>query len=113
MPRLGVLRLTGKSGNRYRFHAYPLATVFRKGLAGVYVVTRRVRSADTGAARHKEFSLGQTGDLRQLLDASHAQWAAKANCICVLGEKDEIARRDIREDLADRPRRGQQDPDVP
>lgn len=102
MNKLGVVRLTGKSGTKYKFGAYPLDTVFKKGMAGVYVVTKRVRKG-SGAVKHREIQLGQTGDLGlPLSEAAESFVTAGANCICVHGEKDEAVRRGIQQDLTGR-----------
>jgi hypothetical protein len=102
MTRLGVVRLTGKSGTKYKFGAYPLDTVFKKGMAGVFVVTRRVRK-DSGAVKHREIHLGQTGDLRlPVPDEGGSFVTAGANCICFHGEKNETTRQQIQQDLTGR-----------
>ena len=102
MNKLGVVRLTGKSGTKYKFGAYPLDTVFKKGMGGVFVVTKRVRR-DSGAVKHREIHLGQTGDLHLPLPGEAGSFVtAGANCICVHGEKDETVRQEIQLDLTGR-----------
>ena len=88
----------------YKFGAYPLDTVFKKGMGGVFVVTRRVRK-NSGAVKHREIHLGQTGDLRKPLpDTAGSFTTAGANCICVHGEKSETTRQLIQQDLVGRHR---------
>jgi hypothetical protein len=97
--------LTGKSGSQYKFNAYPLETVFKKGLAAVYLVTRRVHVKPSGAVKHKEICLGQTDDLRQPITGQGEFVTSQgANCICVHGEKDQVRRLGIHQDLLDRHR---------
>lgn len=102
MPSLGTFTLAGKSGKGYKFRAYPLGTVFKKGFAAVYILTQRTSREATGAMRHKPLYLGQSSDLRQL-DAGpdKAARGAAANCICVHGEKQESERLGIQEDLVE------------
>jgi len=105
MKRLGVVRLTGKSGNQYPFSTYPLGTVFEAGMGGVYVVTKRVRRKSNGAIKHREVFIGQTGDLHMPLGGeAQAPASAGANCICVYAENDDTVRQGIHQDLMGRHR---------
>jgi len=105
MSKLGLITVAGRSGNRYNFRAYPLETAFRKGLGAVYVVTRRRQVQPDGGFKHKRIGMDQTDDLRGFLTGGERLLAARGvNCICVHGEKDQAARRDIRRDLLRGPR---------
>lgn len=101
MPSLGTITLAGKSGTPYKFRAYPQETVFKKGLAAVFLVTRRSEKAKR-PARHKPLFLGQSGDIRSLdMAPITAAMTAAANCICVHAEQNETARMGIQQDLMD------------
>lgn len=99
MPSLGVITLVGKSGKSYKFRAYPLGTIFKKGFAAVYVITRRALRQATGSMRHKPLVFGHGNDLRRPdVDKSVARYAA-ANCVCVYAERSEQVRMEIAQDL--------------
>jgi len=109
MPSLGTVTLSGKSGVMYKFRAYPVGTVFKKGFAAVYLLTQRTPRQTTGAVRHKPLFLGQSADLR--IDdsaATNASQRAAANCICVHAEQNGDTRTGIEQDLVEkcRPRKG-------
>jgi hypothetical protein len=99
MPRLATLRLRGASGTDYSFKVYPLGTVFRKGLGGVYILTRR-QVAESGRQRHRPLAVGNTGDLHRTR-CRKAPHLPSANCICVRPENSGPARVSIRRDLSD------------
>ena len=63
MALLGKIKLTGRSGQQYRFRVFPLGTRFRK-LSGVYVIANRSRRA-TGELRHTVVYVGNTEDFSQ------------------------------------------------
>jgi hypothetical protein len=99
MASLGTITLVGKSGARYRFMAYPLGTIFKKGFAAVFIATQRTLKPPAGSVRHKPLFLGHSADLHAPnVDVSNALPAA-ANCICVHAEKNERERLDITQDL--------------
>ena len=100
MASIGVVRLTGKSGNQYAFKAFLLGTTFKKDLGAVYVLTRRRHVKPDGHFAHKQLQMGQTADLRlPLPDAAESAAKSGANCICVHPEKDEATRLGIQQDL--------------
>lgn len=78
---------TGKSGQKYDFHAWPLETRF-KPMGAVFFVTRRSHENKTylRSGSHESIFIGKTGDLsaplgsQTLLDrfTKHG-----ANCVCV------------------------------
>ena len=108
MGKLGIVRFTGKSGDQYKFNAYPLQAGFRKGLGAVYVVTQRRQVESSGAFKHRKICMGQTGDLRESLAGEGESLAARGgNCVCVHGEKDEAARMQIQQDLTRKRRSGE------
>jgi len=99
MSRLGVVKVVGNSGTQYRFLAYPLTTVFRKGRSVVYLTTCR-RTRQDAPSKHRRIGLGQTDDVRRLLtDQGKSLAAGGANCICVCGEPDSRTRLAIQRDL--------------
>ena len=105
MAKLGIVKFAGNSGTRYRFQTYPLGTAFKKGVAAVYVVTRRRQVEPDGAFAHKRICLGQTDDLsRPLPDQGEPLASLGANCVCVHGEKSKDARLGIQQDLTRTPR---------
>lgn len=100
MPSLGTIAIKGKSGRKYVFRAYPLNTVFEEGLAGVYILTKRTFNQAARSQRHKPLILGHNDNLHQPnIDTSDPHYS-DANCICVLEEKDKVARLGIHQDLA-------------
>lgn len=106
MPSLGTFTIAGKSGKPYKFRAYPLGTVFKKGLAAVYVLTQRKPRHSTGAMGHRPLFLGQSADLRQPdADPIKASKGAAANCICIHAEPDATSRLGIQQDLVETCRR--------
>ncbi|MBN1553145.1 MAG: hypothetical protein JXA11_00245 [Phycisphaerae bacterium] len=99
MPSLGTIAIKGKSGRRYVFKTYPLETVFKKDLAGVYLLTKRTFSEAAKTQRHKPLMLGHNANLREPNIDTSDPFYADANCICILVEKDEVARQGIHQDL--------------
>jgi hypothetical protein len=98
-----IIHFKGKSGERYRFQAWPMNTKF-KAIGGIYVVTKRAcenRTFPTKAS-HQPLAIGQTGDLaasfvttserNKLVDQG-------ANCVCVCPVADETRRLEIEKDL--------------
>ena len=105
MNKLGTIKFSGKSGERYAFTAYPLETVFDEAFSGVYVVTRRKEGKAKKGFVHKRLCTGQSDDLRQSLASVEPSFSSRgANCICVHAENDQAARRKIELDLAREPR---------
>jgi hypothetical protein len=102
MPSLGTVTFAGKSGKPYKFRAYPMGTLFKKGYAAVFVLTQRARRETSGSMRHRPMFLGQSADLRQGDDEyASALRGTIANCVCVHGEPDAGARAQIQQDLSD------------
>ncbi|MBN1553950.1 MAG: hypothetical protein JXA11_04340 [Phycisphaerae bacterium] len=99
MSSLGTIKIKGKSGKAYKFKSYPLDTVFDEGLGGVYILTKRRFREATRTQRHKPLMLGHNANLRESNIDTSDPFYADANCICVLVEKDEIARQGIHQDL--------------
>jgi len=107
MNKLGTVKFSGTSGARYAFAAYPLETVFGRGVGSVYVATRRKQGKSKKGFVHKRICTGQSDDLRQSLASDERSFSARgANCICVHAEKDQDARQKIEQDLAREPRAG-------
>jgi len=100
MTKLGTVKFSGKSGQRYAFTAYPLETLFDQAFSGVYVVTRRKEGKARKGFVHKRICTGQSGDFRQFLAGDDASIAARgANCICLHAENDQATRQKIEQDL--------------
>ncbi len=101
MNKLGTIKFSGKSGERYPFVAYSLETVFDKAFSGVYVATRRKEGKSKKGFVHKRICTGQSDDLRQSLASVEPSFSERgANCICVHAENDQAARQKIEQDLA-------------
>lgn len=100
MPSLGTITMRGKSGKTYEFRAYPIKTVFKEGLSGVFILTRRTYREATRSKRHKPLILGHNANLRKSNVDTTDPLYSDANCICILAEKDESARLEIHQDLA-------------
>jgi hypothetical protein len=97
---LGKIVLTGESGRKYRFTAYPFGTKFRKR-GGVFVITRRSRKAD-GQHGHLALYVGQTEDFSQpvepLANAKRLRGRG-ANCICLQSDDSEKSRLEKEKDI--------------
>lgn len=85
--RQGSIFFSGKSGEKYHFHVWPLDTRF-KPVAAVYLVTKRAYdNTSYRRASHDAIYIGQTGDLSGALEAGGQVERYRkfgANCICVL-----------------------------
>lgn len=93
----------GKSGERFSFRAWPLATKF-KAVGGVYLVTKRTFEdrTFTTKATHAPLVIGHTANLADaLMNPSQLEklTARGANCICVRTEADAARRAEIEKDL--------------
>jgi hypothetical protein len=100
-----TITFKGKSGERYRFQAWPMETKF-KAVGGVYLITKRVFEdrTFTTKASHQALAIGQTPDLAVSLvsESERAKLIAQgANCICVCAAADEARRVQIEKDLID------------
>ena len=102
-PKSSTINFQGKSGERYRFQAWPMDTKF-KAVGGVYIVTKRAfedRTFPTKAS-HRPLAIGQTPDLAAsfVTEAERSKLTAQgANCICVCAVADEARRVEIEKDL--------------
>jgi hypothetical protein len=93
----------GKSGERYRFQAWPMDTKF-KATGGIYIVTRRECLDRTfpNMATHRCLAIGQIANLAAAVftKAESSKLTAEgANCICVYPVADEARRIEIERDL--------------
>lgn len=98
-----IIPFQGRSGERYRFQAWPMDTKFR-AVGGIYLVTRRECLDRTfqSKASHRCLAIGQTADLATsaLTRTDLAKLEKQgANCICVLAVPDEARRLEIEKDL--------------
>ena len=101
MASLGKIVLTGVSGKKYRFTAYPLGTKFRK-LSGVFVITKRTRKAE-GRYGHLALYVGCTEDFSQPFDRLRSAKKFRgrgANCICLQSDESETSRLAKEKDIA-------------
>jgi hypothetical protein len=99
MAKLGIFHISGRSGTRYQFDAYPVNTVWTP-VSGIYIITHR-DTRERGAAEHICLKLGQLQNLQQLSD-TEVEWDGhRANCICLLEERSEKRRSQIVEDIAE------------
>ena len=98
-----TITFKGKSGERYRFQAWPIDTKF-KAMGGIYIVTKREcldRTFPTKAT-HQCLAIGQTADLSAsaLTAAELSKLTTQgANCICVHAVVNEARRVEIEKDL--------------
>jgi hypothetical protein len=102
---IGTVIFKGKSGEEYRFNAWPLTAKF-KAVGGVYIVTKRSFEdrTFTTKASHQPLVIGHTADLADaLITRSQLEklTAQGANCICVLAVADPVRRGEIEKDLID------------
>jgi hypothetical protein len=93
----------GKSGQAYRFEAWPIDTKF-KAIGGVYIVTCRTFEDRTfrTKASHRSLALGQTASLANpLLTKTELSklTGQGANCVCVCAVSDAVRRASIEKDL--------------
>jgi hypothetical protein len=98
-----TVTFTGKSGERYRFHAWPIDTKF-KSIGGIYMVTKRECLDRTfpAMASHRCLAIGQTADLGSsaFTKAELSKLRTEgANCVCVYALADEARRVEVEKDL--------------
>lgn len=97
------ISFTGKSGQKYYFHAWPLQTRF-KALGAVFFVTKRSLENKTylRSANHEGIFIGKTSNLGEPL-ATQGQLDRftkhGANCICVHLVENEERRLAAEQDL--------------
>ena len=100
-----AMTFRGKSGDYYRFQAWPMGTKFI-ATGGIYIVTRRVFEDKTfpTKASHHPLAIGHTADLAASF-ATRSETARLtergANCICVYAVAEEARRIEIEQDLID------------
>ena len=100
--KYGDIMLSGKSGHKYCFQAWPFGTRFRP-LGAVYFVTKRhFSNKNYRRASHEVLYIGETSSMSNPL-ASNFQLEAfekrGANCVCVCPALDEEQRKTMVEDL--------------
>lgn len=100
--KYGDIMLSGKSGHKYCFQAWPFGTRFRP-LGAVYFVTKRLfNNKNYRRACHEVLYIGQTSSMAEplaplfQLDAFEKRGA---NCVCVFASTDEAERRNMLEDM--------------
>ena len=99
---LGGITFTGKSGQKYYFRAWPLATRFKSG-GLVFLVTKRAVN-HRGRPTHELLCIGQTVDFgtsRSMSALLQELGTQGANCICVHGALDNDRRLEAVRDLQD------------
>ena len=85
----------------YRSTVFPLKTTFKRGIAAVYVVTRRFEQED-GTFAHEWLYVGSTPNMRAQFEGHPQKFGFdkyNANAICVIREDDENNRKEIHADL--------------
>jgi hypothetical protein len=102
---IGTVIFKGRSGEEFRFQAWPLTAKF-KAVGGVYIVTKRSfedRTFTTKASHHP-LVIGHTANLADALISKSqlAKLTAQgANCICICTVTDAARRAEIEKDLID------------
>jgi hypothetical protein len=100
MKKLGSVNFKGRSGNQYRFDAYPMEAVLEGGVSGVYVVSERKPGNSKSGFVHARLSTGQSEDLGASLTGGGKGFVENgANCFCVHAQSDEAIRQSIEKDL--------------
>lgn len=95
MAKIGNATFEGESGKKYRTTVFPFKTVFKAGISGVYVVTRRFEQAD-GTFAHEWLYIGHSADMQQQFVAHPQTYGFnkyKANALCFIQEADESERK--------------------
>ena len=100
--KYGDITFSGKSGEKYRFQAWPLETRF-KSMAAVYFVTKRAYDNSTyRRACHDNIYIGQTANLADPF-ATESQFGCfrkhGANCVCIYPLENEERRIAVADDL--------------
>ena len=102
MATYGGITFTGKSGEKYFFHAWPLGTRF-KSMAAVYFVTKRSFSNKTyRIAGHEGIYIGQTENLTDPFSTQMQLDCFKkhgANCVCLYLAENEERRVAVEQDM--------------
>lgn len=102
MAKYGNITFSGKSGEKYCFHAWPLETRF-KSLGGVFFVTKRVYKNKTyDRACHEPVYIGETSNLADPFGTQSQLDCFKkhgGNCVCVYVAANEERRRSVEQDL--------------
>ena len=97
MDGLGNVRIKCKSGNEYKFRAYPLNTKF-DNFGAVYFITSRNQDPD-GRVSHSRIYCGRTSDLSIRIHTTASFKENNANCICILPQEDKDSRTEIESDI--------------
>jgi hypothetical protein len=105
MATYGNITFRGKSGEKYYFQAWPLATRFRS-VGAVYFVTKRAFNDQTYRRRacHEAIFIGQTGNLADPFGTQLQLGCFNkhgANCVCVYLDANEERRLAAEQDLID------------
>lgn len=101
MNKLSTTSLGGESGANYKFEVYSNETMFRQGLAGVYLIARRYKLPD-GKFTLDPIYIGELADLSTLFGFHKKQDCFVkhgANCKCIHICTDPTQREYIVQDL--------------
>jgi len=99
--KISKAKVKGASGEQYPFDVYTLETMFKEGLAGVYLVARRYKNPDGHFSLDPIF-VGETEDLATIYGFHRKQACFEKyypNCRCIYRVKDPERRKEIVEDL--------------
>ena len=100
VAKLSSITLSGKTGKKYEFAAYPRTDTF-KALGAIYFMTKRVAKQD-GTGTHTWIYVGETGDLSKRPLNHHRKDCFDrhgANCVLLYLEKDPDTRLKIEKDI--------------
>lgn len=101
MNKLSTTTIGGESGANYKFDVYSNETMFRQGLAGVYLIARRYKLED-GKFTLDPIYIGELADLSILFGFHKKQNCFQkygANCKCIHICNDPSQRKYIVTDL--------------
>ena len=102
--KISTAKVIGASGRQYPFDVYDWDTIFRVGLAGVYMIARRFKKPD-GNFELEPIYVGEREDL-SLIFGFHKNQACiqkyYPNCRCIYLVKDADTRKEIVEDLIEK-----------
>lgn len=101
MAKLGILMLTGESGQTYDFDVYSSSVTFNDNIACVYYISKRVAKKD-GTGDHTAIYVGETKNIKDRLSTHHKQSCFDQhnyNAVSIHKEKSEDRRTSIETDL--------------
>lgn len=101
MNKLSTTSMGGESGANYKFEVYPYETMFRQGIAGVYLIAKRYKLPD-GKFTLDPIYIGELSDLSTLYGFHKKQdcfLKHGANCKCIYISTDQKERQYIVQDL--------------